>query len=57
MKVTFPISTTRTTLAPSSKICRFFLNFFCHHKLLGFVDQYVLKMSMVYFVTKFKAST
>ena len=34
-------------LAPSSKICRFFLDLFleknCHYNLLGFVDQYVLK--------------
>ena len=29
------------SLAPSSQICRLFRIFFCQHKLLSFVDQYV----------------
>ena len=30
--------------------------FFCHHNLLGFVDQYVFKMSLIFFFTNFKIS-
>ena len=37
--ITCSTSPTCTLLAPSSKICRFFLKFFCQHELLGFVDQ------------------
>ena len=40
----------------SSKICKLFLEFFCHHKFLGFVDQYVLKMFMIFIFAKFKVS-
>ena len=31
-------------------------NLFCHHTLLGFVNHYVFKMSMIVFFTKFKVS-
>ena len=45
-----------TPLAQPSKTCRLFLNFFCQHKLLGFVDQCAFQMLMVFFFTKFKVS-
>ena len=34
--------------APFSKTCRFFCDCFCQYKLLGFVDQYDLKMFMIF---------
>jgi len=36
-------------LAQSSKICRFFFEFFYHHDLLGYVEQYLFKMFMNFF--------
>ena len=51
----FNISTC-TLLAPSSKICRLFLKKNCQHKLLGFVDQCVFQMFMIFSFTKFKVS-
>ena len=38
---------TCTLLAPSSKICSFYLRNICHHKLLGFVDQCDFQMLMI----------
>jgi hypothetical protein len=47
---------TCTLLALSSNICRLFLKKNCQHKLLGFVDQCVVQLFMIFFVTKFKVS-
>ena len=47
------MSSTCTSFAASSKICRLLLKKIGHHKLLGFVDQYVFKMSMTCFFTRF----
>jgi hypothetical protein len=38
------------------KYVDFFLEFFCHHNLIGFLDQYVFKTLMIFFFTKFKVS-
>ena len=52
----FNISTC-TLFAMSSKLCRYsFSNFFCQHKLLGFVGQCVSEMLMSFPFTKFKVS-
>jgi hypothetical protein len=51
-----PIPPTRTPLVASSKICRLFLKyFFCDHNLVGFVDQYVLKNTMSFFLCKIQS--
>ena len=49
LKMTCSISLTCTPLALSSKICRLLLEFVGHHKLFGFVDQYVFEMFMIFF--------
>ena len=52
--ITCSISLTCILVVLSSKICRFFLELFCHHYFLGFVDQYVLKMSIIFFFANLK---
>ena len=53
---TFNISTC-TLLAPSSKICRSFLRFVFSTNIVGFVDQCVFQMFMIFSFTKLKGST
>ena len=45
-----------TLLAPCCKVCKLFLKKNCQHKLLGFVDQRVTQMFMIFSFTKFKVS-
>ena len=36
------------------KYVEFSYDFLCYHNFLGYVEQYVFKMSMIFFFTKFK---
>ena len=46
---------TCTLLALYCKVCKNFLNFFCQHKLLGFVDQCVFSNVYDFFLHKIRS--